>query len=72
MAYFIPLGIQKRLLRYALSKLELLNTDQLDLEKLDIALGKNSTVSLKNVEIKTEVTSYLMSKKSGSMLTTFF
>lgn len=71
MAYFIPLGVQKRLLRYALSKLELLNTNQLDLEKLDIALGKNSTVSLKDVEINTEVTLHLLHSKSGSMLTTF-
>ena len=63
MAYFVPLGIQKRLLRYALSRLELLDTNQLDLEKLDIALGKKSTVSLKDVEVNTEVTSRLTRKR---------
>ena len=56
MAYFIPLGVQKRLLRYALSRLELLNTDLLDLDKFDISLGKKSTIDLKDVAVHTEVT----------------
>ena len=57
MAYFIPSGVQKRLLRYALSRIELLDTDQLDLDNLDIAIGKKSTVNLKDVGIRTEVKS---------------
>lgn len=52
MAYFIPSSIQKRLLRYALSRLELLDTDALDLERLEIGWGKRSTVDLKDVSLR--------------------
>lgn len=52
MAYFIPSSIQKRLLRYALSRLEIVDTDALDLEKLDIAFGKRTTVELQDVGIR--------------------
>ncbi|KAI9889348.1 MAG: autophagy- protein 2 [Vezdaea aestivalis] len=48
-SYLLPSSFQKRFLRYALSKLELLDTDALDLERLDIAWGKRSTVELKDV-----------------------
>jgi autophagy-related protein 2 len=49
MAFFIPSSIQKRLLRYALSRLELIDTDTLDLEQLDIAWGRRSTVELRDI-----------------------
>ncbi|KAI9682864.1 MAG: autophagy- protein 2 [Trizodia sp. TS-e1964] len=53
MAFFlIPSSFQKRLLRYALSRLELVDTDALDLEKLDIAWGKRSTVELRDVGLR--------------------
>jgi len=48
-SFFIPSSIQKRLLRYALSRVDLLDTDGLDLGQLDIAWGKRSTVELKDV-----------------------
>lgn len=55
MAYFLPSSIQKRLLRYALSRLELLDTDELDLENLDIAWGRRSTVELRDVGLRIQV-----------------
>ncbi|KAI9705953.1 MAG: autophagy- protein 2 [Candelina mexicana] len=51
MSYFLPAFFQKRLLRYALSRLELLDTDALDLDKLDIAWGKRSTVELRDLSL---------------------
>ena len=55
MAYFIPATLQKRLLRYALSRLELLEIEALDLDKLDIAWGRRSTVELKDVALRKDV-----------------
>ena len=55
MTYFLPSFFQKRILRYALSKLELLDTDALDLEKLDIAWGKRSTVELRDIGLRLTV-----------------
>ncbi|KAL9078261.1 MAG: hypothetical protein Q9157_002807 [Trypethelium eluteriae] len=52
MAYFIPSYIQKRLLQYALTRLELLDSDALDLGNLDIALGKRSTVELRDIGLR--------------------
>lgn len=65
MAYFIPSFFQKRLLRYALSRLELLDTDALDLERLDIVWGKRSTVELRDVGLRLKVDKH---RSSGSML----
>jgi autophagy-related protein 2 len=55
MAYFIPSYIQKRLLRYALARLELLDSEALDLDNLDIALGKRSTVELRDIGLRIPV-----------------
>lgn len=56
MAYFfLPLSFQKRLLRYALSRLQLLDPDALDLDNLDIAWGQRSTVELKDVGLRMKV-----------------
>ena len=52
MAFLIPSYFQKRLLRYALSRLDFLETDDLDLEKLDITLGQKSVIELKDVGIQ--------------------
>lgn len=58
MAYFfLPSAFQKRLLRYALSRLDLLDTDALDLENLGIAWGKRSTVELRDVSLRLTVSS---------------
>ena len=55
MSYFLPSFFQKRILRYALSRLELVDTDDLDLEKLDVTWGKRSTVELRDVGIRLKV-----------------
>lgn len=55
MTYFLPSFFQKRILRYALSRLELLDTDDLALDKLDIAWGKRSTVELRDVGVHLKV-----------------
>ena len=60
MSYFIPSFLQKRILRYAISRLELLDTDALDLEDLDIAWGKRSTVELRDVGIRVKKISSLL------------
>lgn len=52
MAFWIPSTIQKKLLRYALSRLELLDTDALDLDQLDIGWGKRSTIELQDVGLR--------------------
>lgn len=49
----------KRLLQYALSRLEILDTDALDLENLDIAWGKNSVFEFKDVGLRLRVLSCL-------------
>lgn len=55
MTFFLPSFFQKRILRYALSRLELLDTDALNLENLDIVWGKRSTVELRDVGVHTKV-----------------
>ncbi len=55
MAYFLPSSFQKRLLRYALSRAQLLDTDALGLENLDIAWGQRSTIELRDVGLKLKV-----------------
>lgn len=67
MAYFLPSFFQKRLLRYALSRLELLDTDALDLERLDIVWGKRSTVELRDVGLRLKVNKHRRSRfKDGA------
>lgn len=55
MTYLLPSFLQKRILRYALSRLELLDTDDLGLDKLEIAWGKRSTVELRDVGVHLKV-----------------
>ena len=45
----------KRLLRYALSRLELLDADALDMDNLDFALGRNTVFEFRDVGIKLKV-----------------
>ncbi|KAI5467194.1 hypothetical protein BGZ63DRAFT_418914 [Mariannaea sp. PMI_226] len=45
-------SMPKRLLRYALSRLELLDAEALDMENLDLALGLNSVFEFRDVGIK--------------------
>jgi len=55
MAFFLPSYIQKRLLRYALSRLEFVDTDDLNLDKLGVTLGQRSVIELKDVGLRIEV-----------------
>ncbi|RYP61145.1 hypothetical protein DL769_007857 [Monosporascus sp. CRB-8-3] len=45
-------NMPKRLLRYALSRLELLDTEALDIDKLDFTLGMNTVFTFQDVGIK--------------------
>lgn len=42
----------KRLLRYALARLDLLDSDALDLDNLDLAIGRNTVLEFRDVGIK--------------------
>lgn len=55
MSYFLPSFFQKRLLRYALSRLELVDTDALDLDSLGITWGQRSTFELRDLGLRLEV-----------------
>lgn len=54
-SYLLPSFFQKRLLKYALSRLGLFDTDALDPDNLGITLGQRSTVELRDVGLKLEV-----------------
>lgn len=54
-SYLLPSSIQKRLLRYALSRIEFLDTEVLDLEHLDISWGTKSTLEFKDVPLRLKV-----------------
>lgn len=47
--------LPKRMLRYALTRLDMLDTDGLDMDKLDFTLGRNSVATFQDVGIKLEV-----------------
>lgn len=49
---FTSSSMPKRLLRYALSRLELLDADALNLDNLDLALGKNTVFEFRDVGVK--------------------
>lgn len=55
MSYFLPSFIQKRLLKYALSRLGIVDTDALDPDNLGIRWGQRSTVELRDIGLKLEV-----------------
>ena len=65
MAFFIPVSIQKRLLRYALSRIQLFDTDALDLDRLDIGLGRRSNIELRQVALRKAVSSYTHGRDKG-------
>jgi autophagy-related protein 2 len=55
MDFLIFPTVQKKFLRYVLSRLNLFDTDKLDLDRLDVAWGKRSTVELRDVDFKLDV-----------------
>ncbi|KAL9586190.1 MAG: hypothetical protein Q9212_001061 [Teloschistes hypoglaucus] len=54
MAFFLPSYFQKRILRYALSRIDLLDSDQLNLDNFDIAWGRKSVIELRDVGLQLE------------------
>jgi autophagy-related protein 2 len=56
-AYFQASSMPKRLLQYALSRLEILDTDALDLDSLDIAWGTKCVFEFKDVGLRLGVKS---------------
>lgn len=51
----MPKRLVQYAVRYGLSRLEVLDTEALDLENLDFAWGRNSVLEFKDVAIKVEV-----------------
>jgi autophagy-related protein 2 len=45
----------KRLLRYVLTRLDLLDAEALDMENLDLAWGRNTVLEFRDVGIKLQV-----------------
>ncbi|TQV91290.1 autophagy regulatory protein Atg2 [Cordyceps javanica] len=58
---FTSSSMPKRLLRYALSRLELLDADALNLDNLDLALGKNTVFEFRDVGVKLDKLQKLLS-----------
>jgi autophagy-related protein 2 len=54
-SYFMPSFFQKRLLKYALSRLGLVDTEALDPDNLGICWGQRSTIELRDIGLKLEV-----------------
>lgn len=69
MAAFFPSfwgsAMSKRLLRYALSRLELLDTEALDVDNLDFALGRNTVFEFRNVGIKLQASPHGLVEAAG-------
>ncbi|OQO01974.1 hypothetical protein B0A48_12447 [Cryoendolithus antarcticus] len=54
MSSWIPASIQKRLLRYAITRFGILDDDALDLDSFDITWGRKNTLEFKNVGLNLE------------------
>ncbi|CAG8213197.1 unnamed protein product [Penicillium nalgiovense] len=59
-SYFMPSFFQKRLLKYALSRLGLVDTEALDPDNLGIRWGQRSTIELRDIGLKLEKLSTLL------------
>ncbi|KAJ5989911.1 hypothetical protein N7499_010440 [Penicillium canescens] len=68
MGYFLPSFFQKRLLKYALSRAGLVDTEALDLDNLGIRWGQRSTVELRDVGLKAEKLATLLNLPSSCEL----
>ncbi|KKA29641.1 hypothetical protein TD95_000692 [Thielaviopsis punctulata] len=47
-------ALPKRLLRHALSRMDLLDTDAIDIDNLDLAIGRNTVLEFRDVGLKLE------------------
>ena len=65
---FLSSFFQKRVLRYALSRLDVVDTEALDLDSLGIRWGQHSTVELRDVGLKLEVSARDQSVEAGLYL----
>ena len=54
-ASFWGSAMPKRLIRYALSRIDLLDQDAVDLDNLDLAWGRNTVLEFRDVGIRREV-----------------
>ncbi|RDW65834.1 putative autophagy regulatory protein Atg2 [Aspergillus mulundensis] len=68
MTYFLPSFFQKRLLKYALSRLEFIDTEALDPDSLGIRWGQRSTVELRDVALRLEKLATLLHLPPSSKL----
>ncbi|KAJ5544618.1 hypothetical protein N7535_006988 [Penicillium sp. DV-2018c] len=59
-SYFMPSFFQKRLLKYALSHLGLVDTEALDLDNLGIRWGQRSTIEVKDIGLKLDKLSTIL------------
>jgi hypothetical protein len=58
-SYFMPSFFQKRLLKYVLSRVGLVETEALDLDNLGISWGQRSVVELRDIGLKLDVSGVL-------------
>jgi autophagy-related protein 2 len=56
-SYFLPSYVQKRLLRYAISRTGFVDADALGLDKLDIKWGQRNKFEFRDVGLHVEVRS---------------
>ncbi|KAL4747211.1 autophagy-related protein 2 [Aspergillus terricola var. indicus] len=68
MTYFLPSFFQKRLLKYALSRLEFVDTEALDPDSLGIRWGQRSTVELRDIGLRLEKLATLLHLPPSSKL----
>ncbi|KAL2814896.1 hypothetical protein BDW59DRAFT_154076 [Aspergillus cavernicola] len=68
MAYFLPSFFQKRVLKYALSRLEFIDTEALDPDNLGIRWGQRSTVELRDIGLRLEKLATLLHLPASSEL----
>lgn len=47
--------MSKRLIRYALARLELLDAEALDMDNLDFAIGRRTVLEFRDVGVKLDV-----------------
>lgn len=70
MASFIPAYVQTRLLRYALVKIDLFESDELDKLLVDANVGwkRTNTIQLRNVQLKVDVSTLYAPWKPSCLL----